>query len=187
MRSSTLTDRKPEPTGVVVGPLMPTFVRRSDARVSSGKGLPVASNASMPASLDVPFELHAGRLEHAPRGLRQFGAGSVTRNERHFVRHGGSFGHLRAVGRAFSVSDGIRDRPATYAPAGGECDDRWMRRGGTIQLARIFGIRIGVGTSWFVVLFFFIYVLSGYFGQVLGSNTRATSSPSSARCCSSSR
>jgi Zn-dependent protease len=47
-----------------------------------------------------------------------------------------------------------------------------MRRGGTIQLARIFGIRIGVGTSWFVVLFFFIYVLSGYFGQLLGSNTQ---------------
>jgi Zn-dependent protease len=47
-----------------------------------------------------------------------------------------------------------------------------MRRGGTIQLARIFGIRIGVGTSWFVVLFFFIYVLSGIFGQLLGSNTQ---------------
>jgi Zn-dependent protease len=47
-----------------------------------------------------------------------------------------------------------------------------MRRGGTIQLARIFGIRIGVGTSWFVVLFFFIYVLSGVFGQLLDSNTQ---------------
>ncbi|MEA2372063.1 MAG: hypothetical protein QOH12_2457 [Solirubrobacteraceae bacterium] len=47
-----------------------------------------------------------------------------------------------------------------------------MRRGGTIQLARIFGIRIGVGTSWFVVLFFFIYVLSGIFGQLLGSSTQ---------------
>ena len=46
-----------------------------------------------------------------------------------------------------------------------------MRRGGTIQLARIFGIRVGVGTSWFVVLFFFIYVLSGIFGQLLGSST----------------
>jgi Zn-dependent protease len=46
-----------------------------------------------------------------------------------------------------------------------------MRRGGTIQLARIFGIRIGVGASWFVVLFFFIYVLSGYFGALLDSNT----------------
>jgi len=47
-----------------------------------------------------------------------------------------------------------------------------MRGGGTIQLARIFGIRIGVGTSWFVVLFFFVYVLSGIFGQLLGSSTQ---------------
>ncbi len=46
-----------------------------------------------------------------------------------------------------------------------------MRRSGSIQLARIFGIRIGVSASWFFVLFFFIYVLSGYFQDILGSNT----------------
>jgi Zn-dependent protease len=49
-----------------------------------------------------------------------------------------------------------------------------MPTGGTIQLARILGIRIGVSTSWFVVLFLFIYILSGYFQDVLdGSNTTA--------------
>ena len=42
--------------------------------------------------------------------------------------------------------------------------------GGSIQIARIFGIRIGVTTSWFVVLFFFIFVLSGSFRNVLGSS-----------------
>jgi Zn-dependent protease len=47
-----------------------------------------------------------------------------------------------------------------------------MRRGGSFQLARIFGIRIGVSTSWFLVLFFFIYVLSGYFRDILGSDTQ---------------
>jgi Zn-dependent protease/CBS domain-containing protein len=46
-----------------------------------------------------------------------------------------------------------------------------MRSRGSIQLARIFGIRIGVSASWFFVLFFFIYVLSGYFQDILGSNT----------------
>lgn len=46
-----------------------------------------------------------------------------------------------------------------------------MARGGSFQLARIFGIRIGVSASWFFVLFFFIYVLSGYFQDILGSNT----------------
>jgi Zn-dependent protease/CBS domain-containing protein len=38
---------------------------------------------------------------------------------------------------------------------------------GSIQLARIFGIRVGASPSWFVVLFVMIYGLSGYFGDVL--------------------
>ena len=46
--------------------------------------------------------------------------------------------------------------------------------GGSIQLARIFGIRIGVTTSWFLVLFLFIFLLSDSFRDVLnGSNTQA--------------
>ena len=40
----------------------------------------------------------------------------------------------------------------------------------SLQLARIFGIRIGVGPSWFFVLFFLIYWLSGYFHEVLGGS-----------------
>jgi hypothetical protein len=43
LRRSTLTDRKPEPTGVVVGPLMPTPVRLIESSVRSGNGLPSAS------------------------------------------------------------------------------------------------------------------------------------------------
>jgi Zn-dependent protease len=39
-----------------------------------------------------------------------------------------------------------------------------------IQLARIFGIRIGVGFSWFVVLFFFIFIVTPYFHEVLGGS-----------------
>jgi Zn-dependent protease len=38
------------------------------------------------------------------------------------------------------------------------------------QLARLFGIRIGVSTSWFFVLFFLIYYLSDYFHKVLGGS-----------------
>jgi Zn-dependent protease len=45
---------------------------------------------------------------------------------------------------------------------------------GSIQLARIFGIRVGVSGSWFVVLFFLIFILSGYFHEVLrGSQSTA--------------
>jgi Zn-dependent protease len=46
---------------------------------------------------------------------------------------------------------------------------------GSIQLARVFGIRIGASPSWFVVLFLMIYYLSGLFDDLLVgySNTTA--------------
>jgi len=43
--------------------------------------------------------------------------------------------------------------------------------GSSIQLARVFGIRIGVDVSWFIVLFLIIYWLTGYYDDVArGSN-----------------
>ncbi|MEA2366701.1 MAG: hypothetical protein QOE69_1587 [Thermoleophilaceae bacterium] len=46
-----------------------------------------------------------------------------------------------------------------------------MFGGSSIQLARIFGIRIGVDFSWFLVLFLIIWQLSGYYDDVApGSN-----------------
>src|SRR3954452_1336724 len=42
--------------------------------------------------------------------------------------------------------------------------------GGSIQLARIFGIRIGVHPSWFVVLFLMIWSLSGLYEDVVGED-----------------
>jgi Zn-dependent protease len=47
--------------------------------------------------------------------------------------------------------------------------------GGSVQLARVFGIRIGASPSWFVVLFLMIYWLSGLFSDLLVgySNTTA--------------
>lgn len=47
-----------------------------------------------------------------------------------------------------------------------------MRPRTNFQLARIFGIRIGVSASWFFVLFFLIYWLArDYFPQVLGQSS----------------
>jgi len=40
----------------------------------------------------------------------------------------------------------------------------------TIQLARVFGVRISVGISWFFVLFFYIFVLTPYFHEALGGS-----------------
>jgi len=45
----------------------------------------------------------------------------------------------------------------------------------SIQLFRVFGIRIGASPSWFIVLFLMIYWLSGYFRTVLtGSSNTVT-------------
>jgi len=43
-----------------------------------------------------------------------------------------------------------------------------------MQLARIFGIRIGVSASWFVVLFFLIYWLSNYYFPEVMSGSQTT-------------
>lgn len=46
-----------------------------------------------------------------------------------------------------------------------------MRRTGTYQLARVFGIRIGVSVSWFFVLFLLIWVLDSPFHDTLGGSS----------------
>jgi Zn-dependent protease len=48
-----------------------------------------------------------------------------------------------------------------------------MFGGASIQVARIFGIRIGVHPSWFVVLFLMIWTLSGLYEDVVGDNAFA--------------
>src|SRR5215471_6045820 len=46
--------------------------------------------------------------------------------------------------------------------------------GRSIQLGRIFGIRIGANPSWFVVLFLLIYLLSGQYKHAFpGEDTKA--------------
>ena len=42
--------------------------------------------------------------------------------------------------------------------------------GGSFQLARVLGIRIGVNVSWFVVLFLFIYLFQGSFEEKLAAS-----------------
>ncbi|MEA2341290.1 MAG: hypothetical protein QOG11_1367 [Solirubrobacteraceae bacterium] len=49
-----------------------------------------------------------------------------------------------------------------------------MGQGASVRLGRILGIRIGATPSWFFVLFLLIYLLTGYFMDVLrGSDTQA--------------
>ncbi len=45
-----------------------------------------------------------------------------------------------------------------------------LRRPGSIKLVDLFGIRIGVDRTWFLILFLMIFWLSGYFRQALHSS-----------------
>ncbi len=65
MRSCTLTEVKPVPIGVVTGPLSPTPLRTIESRTSCGRGLPCFSSASCAGEMRFPFELRAGRRDHA--------------------------------------------------------------------------------------------------------------------------
>src|SRR4051812_9640700 len=46
------------------------------------------------------------------------------------------------------------------------------RRGSSVQLARIFGIRVGATPSWFFILFLLIYLLTGTFKDILGTSSQ---------------
>jgi Zn-dependent protease len=69
------------------------------------------------------------------------------------------------------------DRPPRVRRGGAPprvCDDSSVLGGGSIQLARVLGIRIGVDRSWFLVLFLVIWFLSGTYREVLsGSDEKA--------------
>ena len=89
MRRPTLTERKPPPTGVVIGPLSATPVSRIASRTWSGSGIAAVLVHHVGARLlDAPVEVDAGRFEHASRGLGQLGAGAVAGDENDAVRHG---------------------------------------------------------------------------------------------------
>ena len=127
----------------------------------------------------------AGLAARAPRPPAVADAFCASRLAR---RRGRAFGTLPAG------ADFGRDRRAPHAASVARPRARrtWhhqgMPTGSSIQLVRLFGIRIGVSASWFIVLFLFIFLLSGSFRDVLGGSDRqAYTVAVIARCCSSSR
>src|SRR4051794_17854186 len=74
-----------------------------------------------------------------------------------------------------SLSRLHRMGPGFLLPGGGlPPSSAVFGRGGSIQLARVFGVRIGVDPSWFFVLFLIIWQLSGYYGDLFpDQNTKA--------------
>ena len=108
MRSPTLTERKPPPTGVVIGPLSAIPFRRIESRTSLGQRVAVVLVHHVGARLlDVPVELDAGGLEHAARRLGELGAGAVAGDQGHAMRHTAA-DCMRAV-----AGPPVRYRPAT--------------------------------------------------------------------------
>jgi Zn-dependent protease len=97
--------------------------------------------------------------------------------------------HLVAIGRPFNRNETVPFRfskaaapAAVWAPRAGGCAAAvchhhvHMFGGNSIRLTRIFGIRIGVDVSWFLVLFLIIWQLSGYYQDLFpGQDTKAFS------------
>jgi Zn-dependent protease/CBS domain-containing protein len=48
-----------------------------------------------------------------------------------------------------------------------------MQGSGTLRLGRLFGIRVGVSRTWFIVLFLSIYLLNGWFRPLVHNETQA--------------
>ena len=82
MRSATLTLRKPEPTGVVMGPLSPTPLARIDSMTRSGSGVPSDAIVVSPASWTSQSKPMPVAWRTALGGFGKLGADPVAGNER---------------------------------------------------------------------------------------------------------
>ena len=91
MRRPTFTERKPPPTGVVIGPFSADAVVADRIEDVVRKRVAAVLVHHVRARVaDVPIEGDAGRLEHAAGGLRQLWAGAVAGDQGDPVRrHGG--------------------------------------------------------------------------------------------------
>ena len=88
MRRPTLTERKPPPTGVVIGPFSAVPFCRIDSSTWSGSGLPPFwSITSLPACWTSQSNSTPGRLEHAAGRLGELRAGPVAGDQCHAMRH----------------------------------------------------------------------------------------------------
>ena len=103
MRSATLTERKPPPTGVVIGPFERDAAFANCVQNVVGQRVPAVLIHDVAArELDVPLEVDAGRFEYSARCLAQLRAGPVAGDQ------GDSVSHRR---RLYLVESLARRRP----------------------------------------------------------------------------
>ena len=116
--ASTLTLRKPSPTGVVIGPLSATLLRWIDSRTCSGQRRAVLGHDGLAGVDDLPFERDAGRVEDAAGRLRQLRTDAVAGDQGDTVGHGPIVAAARAPTRGVPVRRRGRARRGTIsAPA----------------------------------------------------------------------
>ena len=82
-----MTERKPVPIGVVIGPFSATLFALHRGERLVGQRRARCLHHVDAGLLHVPVERDTGRLENAARRLRQLGAGAVAGDESHAVRH----------------------------------------------------------------------------------------------------
>ena len=83
-----MTERKPPPRGVVIGPLMAILFWRTDSRTSSGRTEPYFSSGVEAGFAVLEVEGDAGGLEDADGGVHDLGADAVAGDNGDAVRHG---------------------------------------------------------------------------------------------------
>ena len=76
------------PTGVVIGPLIATPLRRMLSTTRSGRGVPSRGDGRLAGLLDLPGEPDAGRLEDTDSGLAELGANPIAGDQSDGVGHG---------------------------------------------------------------------------------------------------
>ena len=82
-----MTERKPVPTGVVIGALSATLVRRQDSMTRVGHGRADLGHDVDAGLLDLPLDVDAGGLDAELGGLGQLGADAVAGDQGHFMGH----------------------------------------------------------------------------------------------------
>ena len=110
------------PTGVVIGPLIATRVRRMLLEDAVGERLALALEDRRARLLEGPLDVGAGGVEHPAGRLGDLGADAVARDQRDEVRHARPYRPRRSEpveqDRAFHVLDRLRHLDAARARLG---------------------------------------------------------------------
>ena len=101
-----MTLRNPAPTGVVMGPLSATFVRRIEFEDVVGQWRAVLGDGGFPGLDCLPFEADTGCVEDATGRLRQLRPDAVAGDQGHALGHEAILATRRAG----------RGRPADRVP-----------------------------------------------------------------------